>query len=56
MTTHDPEFIPDYEIRCNNCMRLFKNEDDLADLEDEDGPFMGCPTCKTDEYLMDLIP
>lgn len=48
MTTHDLEFIPDYEIRCNNCMRLFKNEDDLAEF--------GCPTCKTDEYLMDLIP
>ncbi len=41
-------------IRCNMCYKLFRNDDDLACLEDEDGEFKGCPVCKTDSYLMDL--
>jgi len=50
-------------IRCNNCYRYFIEDYDelgtvednyLQLMEDEDGPFMGCPTCQTDEYLMDI--
>ena len=42
------------ETRCNNCYQLFQSDDDLEQLEDDDGVFNGCPTCKTDEYLMDM--
>ena len=42
------------KIRCNNCSREFKNEDDLKKGKDERGHFLGCPDCVTDEYLMDL--
>ena len=46
-------------VRCNNCMWTGQ-EDDLKPFE-EDGKFgdgcggYGCPNCKTDEYLMDII-
>lgn len=42
------------ECVCNNCMTYFESDDDLKDLEDEDGEFKGCPECNTDAYLMDL--
>ncbi len=48
-----PEVITD-NIRCNNCYRVFKDEDELEFLENEDGEFKGCPVCETDDYLMDL--
>ena len=46
--THGPA------IRCNMCMLLFDSEDNLEEFEDDDGPFLGCPNCETEEYLMDL--
>ncbi len=42
-------------IRCNNCYRLFTNDDELEIIPDGKEFFKGCPVCKTDEYLMDLI-
>jgi hypothetical protein len=41
-------------IRCNNCYRLFLNEEELEILYVDGGPRNGCPDCLTDEYLMDL--
>ena len=50
-------------IRCNQCMKVFYSEDDLELLPDTpEDPlgeilyYKGCPTCKTDAYLMDLDP
>ncbi len=42
-----------FTIRCNNCYKYFKDDDNLLCLLDADGYFLGCPNCKTDEYLMD---
>ena len=42
------------ECRCNNCMTYFESDDDLEDMEDENGSLKGCPKCKTDSYLMNL--
>ena len=43
------------KIRCNNCMRVFDEEEDLEMIDEGEGYFfLGCPECKTDEYLMDL--
>lgn len=48
------------EIRCNNCMTIFKDEEKLVllrdyDLSNDAGEyFKGCSKCKTDAYLMDL--
>ena len=52
-----------FRVRCNNCDRLFVDENEqegypgefLENMVDEGGPFYGCPTCETDEYLMDLF-
>jgi hypothetical protein len=43
------------KIRCNNCNELFKSEDELelVDLSDDE-TIKACPTCKVDEFLMDL--
>jgi len=45
------------KIRCNNCMRIFEDENELEFFESmlfyEDS-FLGCPDCETDEYLMDI--
>jgi len=51
---YHPEKEVAVTMRCNNCYRLFEDEEDLERMEDEDGAFLGCPDCKTDEYLMDL--
>lgn len=40
---------PELNIRCNNCMTCY-TEEQLEPLED----MRACPKCKTDEYLMDL--
>ena len=42
------------KVICNMCMKTFKDDDELKLMEDQDGYFKGCPTCKTDGYLMDL--
>jgi Pyruvate/2-oxoacid:ferredoxin oxidoreductase delta subunit len=48
-------------IRCNNCMAVFGSEEELQILptgteqEGEVEYIKGCPTCKTEEYLMDLV-
>lgn len=41
-------------IRCNNCMSLFKDEDDLKIIEDDGEYINACPHCETDSYLMDV--
>ncbi|MCM1324093.1 MAG: hypothetical protein NC218_08020 [Acetobacter sp.] len=42
-------------IRCNNCYKTFKDDDELLLLWDvRNGYFKGCPNCKTDSYLMDI--
>ncbi len=40
------------EVTCNKC-GWQGEEEDLVMFEDEDGIGKGCPTCKTDCYLMD---
>ena len=45
-------------IRCTNCGLEFESDYDLEqNLVDQDTCEIhdGCPTCKTDAYLMDLI-
>ena len=45
-------------IRCTNCGLEFESDYDLEqNLIDQDTGEIhdGCPTCKTDAYLMDLI-
>lgn len=46
------DYIPN-NIRCNNCC-WYGEEQDLIRGEDEEGLFDGCPTCDTDNYLMDI--
>lgn len=41
-------------IRCNSCMRMFKDESELELFRDGDEWFKGCPDCKTDGHLMDI--
>lgn len=41
-------------IRCNNCYRIFDNDEELETMQDEDGYFRGCPDCRTDAYLMNI--
>jgi hypothetical protein len=47
-------------IRCNECNKLFHNEDELQLLELEEPMtdkrefVKACPACKTDVYLMDI--
>lgn len=40
--------------RCNNCMRMFEDDDDLKLFCDNGEYYKGCPDCGTDEYLMDM--
>ena len=48
------------KIRCNNCEKIFDGDEDLTQLTDLNGEgkeieyYLGCPDCKTDEYLMDI--
>ncbi|WP_180358553.1 hypothetical protein [Bacillus tropicus] len=44
------------KCRCNNCMKVFKDDDEFELLKDEQSNefYKGCPSCKTDSYLMDL--
>ena len=56
-------------VRCNNCDNLYCDTnpgehsveveletypDYLARLEDENGEYVGCPVCDTDDYLSDI--
>ena len=42
-------------IRCSNCESLFKSDEYLDRLKDEDNEeYLGCATCQTDMYLMDI--
>jgi len=41
------------EVRCNNCMTVYPNDEALALLQDEEGEFRGCKNCGTDEFLME---
>ena len=42
-------------IRCNNCMAEYEAEEELEMMQDSDGDWMrACPTCRTDNYLMDI--
>ena len=42
------------KVRCNMCNQIFESDDELELMEDEEGYFKGCATCKTDGYLMIL--
>ena len=42
------------KVICNMCSEVFESDDDLMFIEDEEGHFKGCDTCKTDGYLMDM--
>ena len=45
-------------IRCTNCGLEFESDYDLEQnlVDQETGEIHdGCPTCKTDAYLMDLV-
>jgi len=42
------------EVKCNNC-NFIGVEDDLEILKDNTEYFKGCPNCKTDSYLMDVL-
>ena len=50
---------PLYTITCTNCSRLFEDDSDLdntlydAELDEYHD---GCPDCKTDSWLMDILP
>lgn len=41
------------KLRCNQCYWI-GTEEELKQLEDEAGYFLGCPNCETDGYLMDI--
>lgn len=44
----------EHTMRCNACMTKFRDEEDLASVEETPGEFVkGCPKCKTDGFLMD---
>ena len=42
------------KTRCNNCMKMFEDEEDLKFVEDLGGGVRVCPNCGTEAYLMDL--
>ena len=43
-------------IRCNNCM-IYYEEEELVFIKYVFDDYMrACPKCKTDLYLMDMIP
>lgn len=48
--------MSNYVIRCNNCYKIFKDEEDLKHVyEENDKEFVfGCDVCKTDAYLFDI--
>lgn len=49
--SHQVEFL----IRCNKCDGVWIEDDLIATLDAEDGePSHPCPTCGTDNFLMDL--
>lgn len=41
-------------VKCNNC-EWSGIDKDLIPFTDEDGPGKGCPHCKTDAYIADLL-
>jgi Zn finger protein HypA/HybF involved in hydrogenase expression len=41
------------EVHCNNCDWKGDNSE-LENFTDENGAFIGCPTCETDSYLMNI--
>ena len=41
--------------QCNNCMRYFESDDELEYFEEDGERFLGCPECKTDDYLMQYV-
>ena len=41
-------------IKCNNCNTLFKNDEDLEKQQDDNGFYLGCNECNTDNFLMDI--
>lgn len=47
-------------VKCCNCDWFGYDPDDMyfpcydSDDENREYPFKGCPTCKTDHYLMDI--
>jgi hypothetical protein len=54
------ELEPQPKVRCNNCMRVWHDEDDLPQIVliregKEDEIIKGCPDCGTDACLMDLV-
>lgn len=47
-----------YKIRCNNCMKHFEDDSELELLKDNKSDpesYKGCPNCKTDGYLADIL-
>ena len=40
--------------KCNNCDEVFINDDELEIMQDNEGHFKVCPTCRTDSFLMDI--
>lgn len=48
----------EFETRCNNCLSLFENDEELEVFYESknslETSFKGCPICETDAYLMDL--
>ena len=44
-------------VRCNMCSEIYVSDEeyhtDLTLQKDNRGYFWGCPSCKTDSYLMD---
>lgn len=43
-------------LRCNNCDTIFESDEHLVVVFDEKDKeyVLGCPTCNTDAYLMDI--
>jgi hypothetical protein len=41
-------------IKCNNCYKLYENDEDLLFIEKGEDSFRACHKCKTDEFLMDM--
>ena len=42
------------KLKCNNCDEVFTDDDELEIMQDNEGHFKGCPTCRTDGFLMDI--
>lgn len=41
-------------IKCNNCMIIFEDEDELIIIKENEEYFKACPHCLTDENLIDI--